>query len=112
MKFSRFLLMLPAFVLISFAVQAQEETPMIEGPDPLHRDVNFNEDKILIYDQPAQYPGVRDSVVIAPKATGRNVRQENSKEAQKPKNEEDALKFNILFYMIQKYKLSDMIEND
>jgi hypothetical protein len=112
MKFSRFLLMLPVVVLISFAVQAQEETPMIEGPDPLHRDVNFSEDKILIYDQPVQHPGLRDSVVIAPKATGRITRPENSKEAQKPKNEEDALKFNFLFYMIQKYKFSDMIEND
>lgn len=112
MKFSRFLLMLPAFVLISFAVQAQEETPMIEGPDPLHRDVNFSEDKTLIYDQPVQQPGIRDSVVIAPKAFGRTTRPENIKETQKPKNEEDALKFNFLFYMIQKYKLSDMIENN
>jgi hypothetical protein len=112
MKFSRILFLLPVVVLFSLAVQAQEETPMIEGPDPSHREVNFNEDKTLIYDQPFQNPGNRDSVIVVPQSPGRAIRPENSKEVQKPRNEEDALKFNFLFYMIQKYKLSDMIENN
>jgi len=111
MKLSRFLLLPPAFVLFSFAVQAQEETPLIEGPDAYQRGVNFSEDRTLIQDQPTQQPGIKDSVAVLPRPIGRTSRPENSKESQKPKSEEEALKFNFLYYMIQKYKLSDMIEN-
>ncbi len=98
-------------MLLSFAAQAQEETPMIEGPDPSHRELNFSEDKTLIYDHPSQSSIVRDSVQVTPKIINKTARPEALKEPHKVRNEEDALGFNFLFYMIQKYKLSDMIEN-
>lgn len=119
MRLSQLLSILPAVILLSFTAYAQEETPIIEGPDPAHRELNFSEDKTLLYDQPTiqhtqpvyHQPGVRDTVTVAPKSINRTTRPETTREGQKPRNEEDALSFNFLYYIIQKYKLSDLIEN-
>lgn len=114
MRLSNLLFVLPAVILASLTARAQEETPLLEGPDPLHREINFSEDKSLIYDQavavPHQQPGVRDSVSIAPKQINRTTRPEAQREGQKTRTEEDALGFNFLYYIIQKYKFSDIIE--
>lgn len=100
-------------LLLSLTAMAQEESPIIEGPDPVHREINFDEDKTLHYDQPLQnqQPGVRDSVTLAPKPVSRTIRTEATREGQKPRTEDDALRFNFLYYIIQKYKISDIIEN-
>lgn len=119
MRLTHFLTILPAVILLSLTAYAQEETPIIEGPDPAHRELNFSEDKTLLYDQPTiqhtqptfHQPGVRDSVVVAPKPINRTARPETPREGQKPRSEDDALSFNFLYYIIQKYKLSDLIEN-
>ena len=113
MKFSNLLFVLPAVILLSLTAKAQEETPIIEGPDPSHPEVNFNEDKTLIYDQPVQHqlPSARDSMIVAPKPVNRVARPEQPREGQKARTEEDALRFNFLYYIIQKYKISDIIEN-
>ena len=115
MRFSNLLFILPAVILVSLSARAQEETPILEGPDPLHREINFNEDKSLIYDQPSspqQLPGVRDTVFAAPtpRPVQRTTRPEATREGQKSRTEEDALGFNFLYYIIQKYKFSDIIE--
>jgi len=119
MKVYHFLSIVPTVIFFSLTAYAQEETPIIEGPDPAHREMNFSEDKTLLYDQPTvhysqpgyQQPGVRDTVVVAPKSINRTTRPEPSREGQKLRNEDDALSFNFLYYIIQKYKLSDLIEN-
>jgi len=114
MKISNLLFVLPAVILLSLTAKAQEETPIIEGPDPAHREINYNEDKTLIYDQSSlhQHPGLRDSMTVAPKPTNRAIsRPEMPREGQKAKHEDDALRFNFLYYIIQKYKISDIIEN-
>jgi hypothetical protein len=119
MRVSHFLSILSAVILFSLTAYAQEETPIIEGPDPAHQEMNFSEDKTLLYDQSPnqntqsifQQPGIRDTVMIAPKPINRATRPETPRESQKPKGEDDALGFNFLYYIIQKYKLSDLIEN-
>ncbi|MBL7850599.1 MAG: hypothetical protein JNN04_06830 [Cyclobacteriaceae bacterium] len=119
MRLAHFLSVLPVVILISLTAYAQEETPIIEGPDPAHRELNFSEDKTLLYDQPTiqqaqpsfQQPGTRDTVVVAPKPINRTARPDAPREGQKPRSEDDALSFNFLYYIIQKYKLSDLIEN-
>jgi hypothetical protein len=111
MKVSGFLFVLLAAMLFTLSTQAQEETPLIEGPDPAHRDLNFNEDKTLIYDHVSLPAISRDSTqAIIPKVLSKAVKPELHKEAQKNHNQEDALGFNFLYYMIQKFKLSDMID--
>jgi len=115
MKYSRLLIILAAVMLAALSARAQEEVPVIEGPDPAHREVNYNEDKTLILDQPVQnqHPGMRDSVqVIVPKPTNKTTRPETPREGQKKGTEDDALRFNFLYYIIQKYKLSDIIEHN
>ena len=118
MRLFQFLPIVSAVALLSFTAYAQEETPIIEGPDPAHRELNFSEDKTLLYDQPTihqtqpayQQPGVRDSVGIS-KPINRTTRPETPREGQKPRSEDEALNFNFLYYIIQKYKLSDLIQN-
>jgi hypothetical protein len=119
MRLSHFLSILSAVILFSLTAYAQEEAPIIEGPDPAHQEMNFSEDKTLLYDQSTiqgtqpifQQPGVRDTVMVAPKSINRTTRPETPRDSQKPKGEDDALSFNFLYYIIQKYKLSDLIEN-
>ena len=96
-------------MLLAFSAQAQEELPIIEGPDPAHRDLNFNEDKTLIYDHPSQNSIIRDSLHVMPRTINKVTKPEAPKEALKVRNEDDALSFNFLYYMIQKFKLSDLI---
>jgi len=113
MKYSNLLFVLAAAMLFSLSAIAQEETPIIEGPDPLHREFNYNEDKTLLYDQPAlhQIPVLKDTLAMTPRPTTRTARPEMPREGQKARGEEDALRFNFLYYIIQKYKISDIIEN-
>lgn len=115
MKLKALLFVFSAVIFLSLSAQAQEEVPVIEGPDPAHRELNFNEDKTLL-DQPAsqnQHPGIRDSAQLTiPKPINRTTRPEMPREGQKPMKEDDALRFNFLYYIIQKYKLSDIIEHN
>lgn len=108
-KYSNLLITFSAVILLSYSTQAQEETQFIEGPDPTHREI-INEDKTLIYDQPGHTTVVRDTVHQSPSRPMIKTKPEQPKESQKGKNEGDALNFNFLYYMIQKFKLSDLVD--
>lgn len=110
-KYSILLVIPLVALLLSFSAQAQEETPVVEGPEPFHREINFNEDRTLIYDHPSQNSTViRDTLHVAPRPINRATKPESPKEASKTHND-DALSFNFLYYMIQKFKLSDLIDH-
>lgn len=83
---------------------------VIEGPDPSHREINFSEDKTLIYDQPSHQSGARDSVAVQSRPVSRTTRPEAPKDQSKGKNEGEVLNFNFLYYMIQKFKMSDLVD--
>jgi hypothetical protein len=115
MKFSNILIILAAASLLAFTAKAQEDTPVVEGPDPAHRQMNFNEDKTLIIEQPVQsvqHPGVRDSLMSTTKPLSRVARPESPVPKPQPRGEEDALRFNFIYYIIQKYKLGDIVEHE
>lgn len=115
MKFLNLLIILAAVSLLTFTARAQEETPVVEGPDPAHRQMNFSEDKTLIIDQPVQsvqHPGVKDSIMITTKPFSRVARPESPVAKPQPRSEDDALRFNFLYYIIQKYKLADIVEHN
>ncbi len=99
-KVSTILATSAAVFLITLSAQAQEELPILELQDPNHRELNLNEDKTLIYDHPG-HTSVRDS-------------SKSKGEAQKGKgkDEDDTLSFNFLYYMFQKFKMSDMIDQN
>ena len=112
-KVPHLFLTLAAVFILSFSVRAQEESPVLESPEPVTRENSFDEDKTLIYDHPSQSSVMKDSAqsthrvaIPAVKAPKGDSHKENRKE----KNEEDALSFNFLYYMIQKFKLSDLID--
>ena len=107
------LLTLPVFFILSFTLKAQEESPVLESPEPTTRETNFDEDKTLIYDHPSHNPVVKDSAQALPHVvipTPKLGKPDAHKESRKERNEEDALSFNFLYYMIQKFKLSDLID--
>jgi len=117
-KVSTLLASLTVVFFISISVKAQDAMPVLEPQDPIHRELNLDEDKTLIYDHPSHTSTtVRDSVVQAPvrivptTPAARNQKSDNHKNSRSEK-EEDALSFNFLYYMLQKFKMSDWIDQN
>jgi hypothetical protein len=93
------------------SAQAQEEgIPGYELQDPLHPGIG-TEEKTLLLD-PESKSFKRDSTSIASKPVSAKKYTDSGKPSSgKPKNEEeDPLSFNFLYYIIQKFKVSDLIE--
>ena len=113
-KGSYFLGTVAAIFLLTLSVKAQDELPILETQDPIHRELNLGEDKTLIYDHPSQLTTVKDSsqviMKVVPSHPGKSSKPETHKNSPKEKEEENALSFNFLFYMIQKFKMSDLID--
>ncbi len=112
-KVSTILATSAAVFLITLSAQAQEELPILELQDPNHRELNLNEDKILIYDHPG-HTSVRDSSTQATPRMTPVLPSKPKAEVQKGKgkDEDDTLSFNFLYYMFQKFKMSDMIDQN
>lgn len=104
---------------ITLMVKAQDALPVLEPQDPMHREFNLDEDKTLIYDHPT-HSNNRDTVQLivpatvpvrtTPAAIARPAKPDNHKGKAKDKDEEDALSFNFLYYMLQKFKMSDLVD--
>lgn len=107
--------LLASFIAILFAlsVKAQDELPLLEIQDPSHREFNLDEDKTLIYDH-SHSTVVRDSIQSTPRVTPsvplKTAKPDSHRNGVKEKEEADALSFNFLYYIIQKYKMSDLID--
>lgn len=118
MKVKVSILMAPlaALFLLTFSVKAQDELPILETQDPIHQELNLGEDKPLIYDHPSHSSVVKDSVQFTPRIlpgqSVKNTKSEAHKNGRKDKDEEDALSFNFLYYMFQKFKMSDWIDQN
>src|SRR5262245_15471689 len=112
-KVSTILAISAAVFLVTLSARAQDELPILELQDPNHRELNLNEDKTLIYDHPG-HTSVRDSVQTTPRImpiTPAKPKQEAQKSKGKD-DDEDTLSFNFLYYMFQKFKMSDMIDQN
>jgi hypothetical protein len=119
-KFSYILksLIIAGASLFSFASLAQEEgLPSYELQDANNQELNINnEDKTLIYEQDLKTSKHTSSesqqnTTTATPAKGKNL--DLGKQASSNTNTkegEDALSFNFLYYIIQKYKGSDIID--
>ena len=109
-KVSHLLFATAAIFLLGLTVQAQDELPLLEIQDPAHSELNLDEDKTLIYDHPSHLSIARDSSRAALTVPAKVLKQDTPKNGRKEKDEEDALSFNFLYYMIQKFKMSDLID--
>jgi negative regulator of genetic competence, sporulation and motility len=111
LKFS-FALFLALSVYASAAV-AQEEGQSVSGIQELnsHPDLNLNEDKTLIQDVDAKASKAQPGN----KETNNTISNANKPkaDAQKTadKSEEDPLSFNFLYFIIQKFKISDIVDD-
>lgn len=102
--------------LSPLAAQAQDKGLLPnELSDPSHSELNLTEDKTLLVEhEPKPKPTSRDSVMVNDKPsliTPVTDRSKNS-EHKTPGNKEDddELSFNFLYYIIQKFKISDLID--
>ncbi len=114
LNFSNLLITFAAVLMLALSAQAQEELPILETQDPNHHELNLDEDKTLIYERTNSHPTtVKDSLQLTPRVSPNHpykiVRPDASKN--NPKDAyDDALSFNFLYYMLQKFKLSDLID--
>ncbi len=100
-------------LLSSNAAHAQEEgIPGYDLHDPIHSGAN-SDDKTLLLDSDAKSKTGRDSLaaISRPAAAVKKPADAGKPSSGKPKNdEEDPLSFNFLYYIIQKFKASDLID--
>ena len=116
-KFLSVALSLVSLWLASLSVQAQDkELSPNELLDPNHSELNLNEDKTLLFEHESKPKGTfRDSAMVHDKPafiaiTPSKSKTSEHKSSNNSKEEEDALSFNFLYYIIQKFKISDLID--
>jgi hypothetical protein len=97
------------FILIlgSLTVAAQENDIPLNEPQFVNGnpDSNLNEDRPLLF-EPDSKSTKRDSTQL--KVTNHKAKTEQRPSSSK---NDDALSFNFLYYIIQKFKISDLIDN-
>jgi hypothetical protein len=104
--------------LLSLPVFAQEESQGNAEIQELssHQELNLNDDKTLIMDAADVKPGKVTSIVRDTPSTPQGNNAKKLEQQQKPsgstgdKAKEDPLSFNFLYYIIQKFKISDIMD--
>jgi hypothetical protein len=110
-----FFLMGGTLLCISAKAQREGLSPG-ELQDPTHLEYNLNDDKPLLTEHDSKSKGpIRDSIAAHNRSvsTGTASPKPKSTEHSKSvnsKEEDDALSFNFLYYIIQKFKISDLID--
>lgn len=103
-------------VLFFFALStnAQENSPGNESDELLnaHPELNLREDKSLIYEpsESRNLSGGKEQALPAAKVTAPAKGKPAEAGKAPAKAEDDALSFNFLYYIIQKFKISDIVE--
>lgn len=79
--------------------------------EPSYQELNLNEDKSLIYDVNEGKPLRSTPKNIQRDSTSINsAKPKANRKSYNEKKEEDPLSFNFLYYIIQKYKISDIVD--
>ena len=107
-KVSHLLASFIAVFLLVISAQAQDELPAVDPQDSSHREYNLEDDKALIYDH-SVHMSARDSAQVV-KVLPVTQSVKPSKPDANKKDEDDALSFNFIYYIIQKFKMSDLID--
>ena len=113
LKFSLVLFLAACF--ITFSAHAQDESqpsPEVQELNQEHPELNLNDDKTLLMEVDAkatknQSPTHEGSTNTAVKNKSDNAAKPSSSE----KTEEDPLSFNFLYFIIQKFKISDIVDD-
>ncbi len=100
--------------LLVYSVQAQENIPNDPQEKEIkelnnHPELNLEDDKTLLLESDGQKPSA--SLPISKEAVSvKQTTKSKSDKAHPDKEEEDALSFNFLYYIIQKFKISDIVD--
>lgn len=111
-NFSRLLTLIAIITATAFnSVLAQEGIPNNEIPElsPNFIDPNFREEKPLLYEPEGKSNNSKEQL-ISPAPTKAKIKSPEPTKTTATKTEEDALSFNFLYYIIQKFKISDIVD--
>lgn len=106
-----------AALLLSLRTSAQEGGGAEAQELNSHPELNLGDDKTLIMEGDAKTTKVsqgRDTNAISNAATNNAKKQEQQKPSSNPANDktqEDPLSFNFLYFIIQKFKFSDIVDD-
>lgn len=90
---------------------AQDEgIPGYELQDPMHPGINTEEKVLLVDPETKAFRSGRDTTTMVSRSSAQRKVADSGKPSGKPKDEEDPLSFNFLYYIIQKFKVSDLID--
>lgn len=109
-----FLTVISVFVLGAFAANAQEADPEVQEESPV---VHQASEEIPNPNEIGALEGKSSAAVAKPEAVSKTVVSTTSaqnkpkQEKSTDKDEDDALSFNFLYYIIQKFKISDLKNN-
>lgn len=100
--------------MLVYSAQAQENPPAGEPTEVdikelnSHPELNLNEDKTLLLES-TEHQKPHGVVVAREQAVAKPSKAKAEKPADK-EEEEDALSFNFLYYIISKFKYSDIVD--
>jgi len=100
--------------LLSISASAQETTGTEIQEPTNHAELNQGEDKNLIMDGDAKTGKVsqgRDTNTSTPTNAKKQEPQKPSSNPTNDKTQEDPLSFNFLYFIIQKFKFSDIVDD-
>ncbi|MEQ9591090.1 MAG: hypothetical protein RLN86_00745 [Cyclobacteriaceae bacterium] len=102
------LLIVGSATLLSHNSYAQDDgLPMGNFQEPNHSELNLNDDKSLIFENENRPTRTIQSVA---RDTVSNKARVAKKTSANEKKEGDAMSFNFLYYIIQRYKISDIVD--
>lgn len=99
-------------LLLCVPALAQDDLPVGGYQDPGYQETNTIDDKTLLYES-TEGKSLR-TIQSIPRDTVRSAPTKPKADAKKPGTTggkpEDALSFNFLYYIIQKFKISDIVD--
>ena len=111
-KFSYLLVLFLALVFAqAIEARGQDETPGPESTKVSSQEPNAEDDKALLFEQEGRSSRavLRDTLAARPGTVGASTKS-SALDGKKPKEETDPLNFNFLYYIIQKFKTADLLE--
>ena len=97
--------------MVSLTSMAQDGGfPPANFQEPSYQELNLNEDKSLIYEAENRSSKTVQRTVPQDTASIKSIKPKANRKPSAEKKEEDPLSFNFLYYIIQKYKISDIVD--
>ncbi len=111
LKFSLALFLVSCLIGLSASAQDEGQSGAEIQELNQHPELNLNDDKTLLMDADAKAKNQAASKDNNAPINGVKNKQENQSKPSAEKAEEDPLSFNFLYFIIQKFKISDIVDD-